>query len=55
MHYDWPDKTAIVNVPIRLKGNSKHISDNSLSPLRAQNKDIGTALQMLPTTFKVNL
>ena len=55
MHYDWPVKTAIVNLPIRLKGNSEHISDNSLSPLRAQNKDIGAALQMLLTTFKLNL
>ena len=55
MQNDWPVKTAIVKFPIRLKGNSEHISHNSLSPLRAQNKDIGAALQMLLTTFKLNL
>ena len=33
-------KKAIVNLPIRLKGNSKRTSGNSLSPLGAQNKDI---------------
>ena len=38
--YDWPVKKAIVNLPIRLKGNSKRIAGNSLSPLGAQNKDI---------------
>ena len=26
MHLDWPAKKAIVNLPIRLKGNSKHIN-----------------------------
>ena len=55
MQNDWPVKTAIVKLPIRLKGNSEHISHDSMSPLRAQNKDIGAALQMLLTTFKLNL
>ena len=32
---------AIVYLPISLKENSKRISGNSLSPLEAQNKDIG--------------
>ena len=36
-------------LPIRLKANSKHISSNLYSPLGAQNKEIGTALQMLLT------
>jgi len=30
-----------------MKGNSKHISGNSLSPLMAQNKDIGAASRTL--------
>ena len=55
MQNDCPVKTAIVKLPIRLKGNSEHISHNSLSPLRTQNKDIGAALQMLLTVFKLNL
>ena len=25
-HHDWPVKKAIVDLPIRLKGNSKHTS-----------------------------
>ena len=33
--HDWPVKKAIVNLPIRLKGNSKRISGNCL---RAKNK-----------------
>ena len=42
-------KKAIVDLPIRLKGNSKRNSGNSLSPLEAQNKDLGTASQTLLT------
>ena len=30
--HDWPVKNAIVDLPIRLKGNSKRSSGNSLSP-----------------------
>ena len=41
--HDWTLKKAIVHLPISLKGNSKRISDNSLSPLGAQNKDLGSA------------
>ena len=41
MRYDWPVKKAIVDFRIRLKRNSKHISSDSLTPPRAQNKDIG--------------
>ena len=36
-------KKTIVNLPIRSTGNSKRISNNSLSPWGAQNKDIGDA------------
>ena len=39
MRHDWPGKKAIVDLPIKMKGNSKHISGNSLSPLGAKNKD----------------
>ena len=44
--HDWPVNRAIINSLIRLKGNLKRISSNSLSPL-AQNKDMGAALQTL--------
>ena len=44
---DWPVKKAIVDLPIRLKGNLKLISGNSLSPLGAQNKDFSATLQTL--------
>ena len=44
--HDLPVKNAIVNLPIKMKGNSKHTSGNFLSPLGAQNKDISVALQM---------
>ena len=50
---DWPVNKAIVDWPIRLKGKSKCISSNSFKPLVAQNKDIGTALQMLLSGAKL--
>ena len=37
---DWPVKKAVVDLPIRMKGNSKRTSGNSLNPLEAQNKDL---------------
>ena len=40
---DWPVKKAIVNLPIRMKGNSKYISSNWLTTLRAKNEDLGAA------------
>ena len=33
MHDDWPVKNAVVDLPIRLKGNMKCISAILLSPL----------------------
>ena len=42
-HNDRPVKEA----------SSKRISGNSLSPLEAQNKDMGTALQKLSTGVKL--
>ena len=47
--HDWPVQNAIVNLPIRLKENLKHISGNLLSLLGAQNKYIGAASQTLLT------
>ena len=38
-----------------MKGNSKRISSNSLSPFGAQNKEIGAALQTLLTEVKLRL
>ena len=44
--HDWPVKKAIVDLPIRMKGSSKRTSGNTLSPLGAQNRDMGAASQM---------
>ena len=46
---------TIVDLPIKVKGNSKHSSGNSLSPLGAQNKDISATSQMLLTKVKLPL
>ena len=48
-------KKATIDLPIRLKGNSKRISSNSLTPLGAQNKDISTASQSLLTSVRLRL
>ena len=53
--HDWPVKKAIVDLRIRLKGNSKHTSGNSLSPSGAQNKDISAASKTLLTGVKSRL
>ena len=55
MCHDWPVESATVYLPIRTKGNSKCISGNQLSPLLAQNKDIGAALQTLLTRIRLHL
>ena len=44
---------AFVDLPIKVKGNSKRSSGNSLSPLGAQNKDISATSQMLLTKVKL--
>ena len=46
--HDWPVKNAIADLPIILKGNSKRTFENWLSPLGAQNKDIGSAPLNVP-------
>ena len=53
--HDWSVKKAIVDLPIRMKGNSKRLAGNSLSPLGGQNKYFGTASQTLLTGVKLRL
>ena len=53
IHHDWPVEEAIVNLPIKMKGNLKHTSGNLMSLLRAQSNDTGTASQMLLTIASV--
>ena len=53
--HDWPVEKDNVNLPIRIRGNPKRTSGNSLSPLGAQNEDIGTASQTLLTEAKLRL
>ena len=55
MQHDCPVKKAIVDLPIKMKGNWKYISSNLLSLRGAQNKDIGAALQRLLTEVKLRL
>ena len=45
-------KKAIVDLPIRLKGNLKRTSGNLLSQLGAPTKDLSTASQTLLTGVK---
>ena len=52
-HHDSPIKKAIVDLPIRLKGNWKPTSGNLLSLLGAQSKDLSTASQMLLTRVRL--
>ena len=49
MDREWPVKKAIVDIPkgIRLKGNLKHSSSNSLSSLGAQKRDLRATSQKL--------
>ena len=53
--HDWPVKNTIVEMPIKMKGNSECSSSNSLSPLGDQNKDLGAASQTLLTEVKLHL
>ena len=47
--HDWPVKKDIVDLPIRIRGNPKRTSGNSLSPLGAQNRDTYAASQTILT------
>ena len=53
--HDWPVKKAIVDFPIKLKGNSTRTSGNLLSLLGAQNKDVVAASQTLLTEVRLRL
>ena len=53
--HDWSVKNAIVDLPIKLKENLKRTSGNSLSPLGAQNKDIGAASRTLLAGLRLRL
>ena len=53
--HDWPVQEAFVDMPIKMKGNSKRTSGNSLSPLGAQNNGIGAAAQTSLTDVKLRL
>ena len=55
MRHDWSIKNPIVDLPIRLKGNTKRTSGFLLSPLGSENKDIGAASQTLLTEVKLRL
>ena len=53
--HDWPVKKDMLDLPIRMKGNSKRIFGDSLSQLEAQNKYLGAASQTLLTEVKLRL
>ena len=53
--HDLPVEEAIIDLPIRMKENSKRASCNSLSPLGSQTKDIGASSQTLLTEVKLRL
>ena len=53
--HDWPLKKAIVDLPIRLKGDSKRTSGNSLSLLGSQKTDLDATSQTLLTEVKLRL
>ena len=54
--HDWAVLTkAIVDLPIKLKGNSKCTSVDLLKPLGAQSKDLGAPFQTLLTRVKLCL
>ena len=53
--HDWAVKKAIVDLPIKLKGNSKCTTVDLLSLLGAQSKDLGAPFQLLLTRVKLCL
>ena len=46
---------VIVNLPIKIKGNSKRTPGNQLSPLEPKNKDIGPTSQTFQTEVNLRL
>ena len=55
MRHDWFCKKTVVDLPIRLKGNTKCISVNSLSPLEGPGIYLSAASQTLLTGVKLHL
>ena len=53
--HDWPVKNVIVDLPIKMKGNSKRFSCDSLSLLGVQNTDLVAASQTLITKVESHL
>ena len=53
--HDWSVKNAIVDLLIRLMENLKCTSGNLLSPLGAQNEDMGAASRTLLSEVKLRL
>ena len=53
--HDWPVKKAIVDLLMRLKGNSKCISGNLLSPVGGPEQGFRAASQTLLTGVKLRL
>ena len=54
-HRFWRTLIGLVDLPIRMKGNSKCISGSSLNPLGAQNKELAVASQTLLTEAELCL
>ena len=50
MHHGWLVQGAFVDLPVRLKGNSKNTCINPLSPLGTPKNDLVSALQMCLVT-----
>ena len=54
-HRFWRTLKGLVDLPIRMKGNSKCSAVNSLSPLGTQKKELGVASQTLLTEAELRL
>ena len=54
MRHDRPVKKNIIKLLIRMKGNSKRTTGNSLNPSGAQNKDLDATSQTLLTELRLN-
>ena len=52
---DWAVKKGLVDLPIRMEVNSKCISDNSLSPLGTEKKELWAASQTSLTEGELRL
>ena len=55
MGHDWPVKKAIVDLPVKMNGNSKCTSCYLLRPIGAQEKYLSPASQMFLTEVKLHL